>query len=181
MKQNLLYTFIYSILLISCKASEKGVDEKCPHYISKSIKNTKIDQFKYIVNEDTLTYNEVKFYCVYNTSCYTKKIMFDNFGKWNREIHSNGEKHPILLWEDIKLFEKDSTLFTIATLGDENIKTIYASFMAFDNEGNDLLKNNIYKEKLINYFKNLIDNSNPDKGAFYETYWKSVNSHSMKK
>lgn len=176
MKQKLLFIFIIFLLLISCNSSKNITDKKCPHYVSKSIKGTSIDHFKYTIDKDTLYYNEVKFYCVYNTAFYTHKIMFDKFGKWHREIYPSGERHPILLWEKIKLFEKDSTLFTIATLGEEGEKTIYASFMAFDNKGNDLLDDIIYKEKLVNYFKDLISKSKPEKRDFYKMYWSVVDT-----
>ncbi|KQC29435.1 hypothetical protein [Flagellimonas eckloniae] len=178
MKQKLSFIFTIFLLLNSCKSSKNITDKKCPRHISKSIKGTSIDQFKYTLGKDTLSYNEVKFYCVYNTAFYTHKTMYDKFGKWDREIYANGERHPILLWENIKLFEKDSTLFTIATLGDESEKTIYASFMAYDNNGNDLLNDIIYKEKLVNYFKDLIHKSKPEKRDFYKIYWSMVDTKS---
>ena len=156
------------------------LDEKCPRYISKSIKKMKIEKFKFILNKDSLYFNEVKFYCVNNTALYTKKVMFDKFGKWHREIYPNGEKYPILLWEGIKLFEKDSTLFTIATLGEESIGTLYASFMAFDSEGNDLLADITYEKKLILYFEDLIKKSDSKKREFYDIYWQNIKNRTEK-
>ena len=179
MKLKIIYLIVISIL-ISCKTSDKILDEKCPGYVSKSIKKMEVDKFKFILNKDSLSFNEVKFYCVYNTSFYTKKVMFDKFGKWNKEIYPNNERHPILLWENLKLFEKDTTHITIATLGEENRKTVYASFMAFDNEGNDLLADISYEKKLIAYFEDLIKKNDPEKGGFYDIYWKVVMNGNQK-
>ncbi|TQO37081.1 hypothetical protein GQ41_1677 [Arenibacter algicola] len=175
----ILYVII-TMMMITCKTKSNVSDRKCPSYVSKSIKNIAIDKFKYITNTDTLSFNEVKFYCVNNTALYTKKVMFDKFGKWSKEIYPNNEMHPILLWENLKLFEKDSTTFTIATLGDESFKTIYASFMVFDSIGNDFLSDINYKEKLIPYFEDLIKKSNPKRPDFYDIYWKAVELENRK-
>jgi len=180
MKLKIILNIIVTILLISCKTSDKINDEKCPRYVSKSIKKIKIEKFKFILNKDSLFFNEVKFYCVNNTSLYTKKVMFDKFGKWSKEIYPDKESHPILLWENLKLFEKDTSHYTIATLGEENIKTVYASFMAFNTEGKDLLADIIYEKKLIAYFEDLIKNNNSEEREFYDIYWKVVMNRNEK-
>jgi hypothetical protein len=90
------------------------------------------EEFKSVVNNDTIKLNEVKYECVY-TAMYTKKVMYDKFGKWHKEIYTNKERHPMLIWENIKLFANDSTKFTIVTNGLESIETInkYTSTLNF--------------------------------------------------
>ncbi|WKW47433.1 hypothetical protein P3875_05060 [Myroides sp. JBRI-B21084] len=101
--------------------------------------------------------------------------MFDKFGKWHKEIYVNNETHPILVWENIQLFPKDSTKFTIATNGLESPEAIYASILIFDKENNDLLaESSTYRDKLVTLFGQFIIQENPKKVDFYELYWKQV-------
>lgn len=36
---------------------------------------------------------------------YTKKGMYDRFGKWNQEIYLKEQIYPILIWNIVKLFQ----------------------------------------------------------------------------
>ena len=106
---------------------------------------------------------------------YIKKGMYDRFGKWNQEIYPKGRNHPILLWNNVKLFPNDTTEFIIAANGLENTKTIYASVLVFDKKNRDLLSDeSVLKTKLIYYFSDMIKTNNEQKRDFYEIYWKTV-------
>jgi hypothetical protein len=132
------------------------------------------EKFESIVNTDTILLNQIKFECVFS-AMYIKKGMYDKFGKWNSEIYPKGQPHPILLWNDLKLFQNDTTEFKVAANGLENSETIYASVLVFDKNGKDLLsESSEYKPQLIQYFSDLIRTDNPDKKDFYEVYWKKV-------
>lgn len=171
--KNLIYLITISLLSFTSYSQEK----RCKKIIKNGFKTVLYGEFKSVVNNDTIKLNEVKYECVH-TAMYTKKVMYDKFGKWHKEIYPNSERHPILIWENIKLFANDSTKFTIATNGLESIETIYASILVFDENNNDLLaKSSPYRDKLVEYFGNLIINENVKKEDFYDIYWKTVNSN----
>lgn len=178
MKRKLLSLLIIFLFILACNTSQGFVEKRCPSYVSKSIKGVKIDEFQFVLDNDTLHFNEVKFYCINNNSFYSRKVMFDKFGMWQNEIYPKNERHPILLWTNLQLFEKDTTRYSIAALGDENRETLYASFMAFDSNGKDVLNDSIQQNILVNYFENLIKNSKPRNTEFNEIYnLKSVNNN----
>ncbi|WP_143521322.1 hypothetical protein [Psychroflexus halocasei] len=78
-------------------------------------------------------------------------------------------------WNNVKLFDNDTTQFKVAANAVENRETIYASVMVFDMNNNDLLsKNSIYKAKLIDYFSKMIRANKPNKTKFYRRYWQKV-------
>jgi len=163
---------LLTISLLSFTGSSQ--EDRCKTITKNSFSNIIYDKFISVVNKDTIKLNEVKYECVH-TAMYTKKIMFDKFGKWHKEIYANKESHPILVWENIQLFPKDSTKFTIATNGLESSTTIYASILIFDKDNNDLLaENSSYRDKLVNLFGQFIVQENPKKEDFYEVYWKQV-------
>lgn len=174
--KNLIYLLIISMLSFTSYSQEK----RCKKIIKNGFKTVLYEEFKSVVNKDTIKLNEVKYECVH-TAMYTKKVMYDKFGKWHKEIYPNKERHPMLIWENIKLFANDSTKFTIATNGLESIETIYASILVFDQNNNDLLaKSSPYRDKLVDYFGKLIINDNNKKEDFYDIYWKTVNSNELK-
>lgn len=163
-------------LFILCTISFVGFsqEDRCKKITKNSFSNIIYDKFISVVNKDTIKLNEVKYECV-NTAMYTKKIMFDKFGKWHKEIYPNKERHPMLIWENIQLFPNDSTKFTIATNGLESSKTIYASILVFDKDNNDLLaENSVYRDKLVTLFGQFIVQEDPKKEDFYEVYWNQV-------
>lgn len=162
---------LLTIFLLSLTSYSQ--EKRCKKIIKNGFKRVLYEEFKSVVNNDTIKLNEVKYECVY-TAMYTKKVMYDKFGKWHKEIYTNKERHPMLIWENIKLFANDSTKFTIVTNGLESIETIYASILVFDQNNNDLLaESSPYRDKLVDYFGKLIINNNK-KEDFYDIYWKQV-------
>ena len=92
------------------------------------------------------------------------------------------KSHPILVWENIKLFYNDTVKFTVATNGIESYKYINASVLVFDKEYKDALaKGSKYKSKLISYFSDMIHSNNTKKKDFYEIYWKTVSPEHWKR
>ncbi|PQJ78137.1 hypothetical protein [Polaribacter porphyrae] len=166
-------TIIISVFL-SCSSSQKIIKKtKCPKIYKN--KFTKILNEKYVVvnNNDTTAINEIRFECVYS-AFYTHKVMYDKYGKWNKEIYPSNRKHPILMWENIDLFSNGKH-YTILTNGLEEWKYIYASVMILDENEQDVLSEQTEeKTNLTNYFTELIKNHNSEKKDFYEVYWKIV-------
>lgn len=167
---------IYSLFfVISCNSvhTHNYTEINCASMPYNQYRNLVIDHFISVVNNDTLVLNELKFECV-NNAMYTKKAIYDKFGKWNEEIYPEGKTRPILVWENLTLFPNDLTKFTVAANGLE-IFDIYASVLVFDSENNDLLsETSEYREKLIRYFSDMIKSNDQRERDFYEVYWKTV-------
>lgn len=131
--------------------------------------------------------NELRFNATYS-SFYTKKVMYDNFGNWNKNLFFSGKRHPMLIWESVKLLNNKKELYYVIAFGLEitnsipisknnKIKhSIYASVIIFDSKGNDCLtdENPELKKQLIEYFSNGIKNLNSN-DEFYDKYWTLIN------
>ena len=153
--KNFLFTLI-TLLLISCSSTKLTTEKRCRSALKNDYKNILEEKFESIVGNDTIFLNEVKYECV-QTAFYTKKTMYDKFGKWDKEIYPKGEKHPILLWNNVKLFPNDTTEFIVAANGLESSKTIYTSVLVFNKKNEDLLaEKSVYRTRLINYFSKMI-------------------------
>jgi hypothetical protein len=168
MKNNFILLIV--LIIVSCSSSKNVTEKRCKSILKNDYNNIREDNIQTIVSNDTIILNEVKYKCVFK-SVYTKKVMYDKFGKWNQEIYLNERSVPILLWENVKLFPNDTTEFNIAANGLENVETIYSSIIIFDKQNNDLLsENSKYKLKLIQYFSEMIKSNDTEKKDFYEVY-----------
>lgn len=99
--------------------------------------------------------------------------MYQRFGKWTKALRPDNEEHPILLWENVKLFDDEDKLFSVYAKGAENWKEIYASVLVFDNDQNDCLaEGSVYRDKLIACFSDAIKKLD-NKSGFYDEYRKS--------
>ena len=173
--KNLTFTLIITFILTSCSSTQKISEKRCKSTSKNDYEYILEDKFESIVNDNKILLNEIKYKCVYS-SFYTQKGMYDKFGKWNKLIYPKGSHHPILVWNNVKLFPNDTTEFIVAANGLESTKTIYASILVFDKKNNDLLtEHSGYKQKLIEYFSKMIKSNNSKKRDFYEKYWKTVN------
>ncbi|MEZ4838857.1 hypothetical protein [Flavobacterium sp.] len=168
--------FLISILFWGCSSTLQGNEKKCSKILKNNFSEIQEAKFISVINKDSLFLNEVQYVCVYS-SMYTKKGMYDRFGKWNKVIYPQKSTHPILVWENVALFPADPTLFTVAALGLESRSSIYASVLVFDQNREDMLRENSpYKAKLIDYFGEMIKSDDSLNSNFYETYWKMVDS-----
>ncbi len=175
----MLILVVFSIF-VSC-FSTKSTEKRHGLIIKNSYRAVYEDKFKSVVNNDTVILNEIKYESVY-TAFYIQKGMYDRFGKWNKAIYTKDETHPILLWNNVKLFPNDTTKFIVAASGLESDKTIYASVLVFDNNSRDLLSEaSKYKTRLIDYFSEMIKSNNSNKKDFYEVYWNDFNTRRVEK
>lgn len=173
-KTNLIISIVLMVM-ISCSSAKTLPEKRCKSILKNNYSNILVEKFRYTVNEDTLLLTEVKYECVFS-AMYIYKAMYDKFGKWNKVVYPKGQPNPILIWENIQLFENDSTEFIVAANRKEEPATIYTSVFVFDNKSRDLLnENSKYKDQLIDYFSGLIRSNKEDKEDFYEVYWKTVN------
>ena len=147
---------------------------KCTRILKNDFKSIVEDQFVSVVNKDTILLNEIKYRCVY-TAFYTKKAMYDRYGKWDESVVLSDSRHPSLIWNNVKLLKDVDKKFTVVAKGYEGMKTIYASMIIFDAAGNDMLAEDApYKSQLIALFGFYIKN-NLDQEEFYEAYWTEFN------
>ncbi|MDX1773348.1 hypothetical protein DFR65_102114 [Oceanihabitans sediminis] len=169
-----ILSIISLFLIISCSSSQKVVKEaKCPKIYKNKYTEILSEKYETIYNNDTISFNEIRFECVFS-AFYSHKVMFDKFGKWDKTIYPSNKKHPILVWEKVELFSNGEK-YNVYTNGMEEWKHIYASVMVFDENNKDLLSNeSTQKERLTNYFADLIKNHKTEKRDFYEAYWTTV-------
>ncbi|MBS1548361.1 MAG: hypothetical protein JSS94_00665 [Bacteroidetes bacterium] len=188
MKKN---TLILSILflIINCSAQKitkknkqkgVGIAKKTENpNIPKIYKNGYLNFYmeKVPVPQKNDTLNKLKFNAVYS-AMYTQKVMYDKFGKWSKEIRPNNEwRHPILVWEKVKLFDDENKLYNVYAHGEEEWEEIYASVLVFDENQNDCLKENSpNKNKVTIFFAKGIQNLNSNED-FYKIYWDTVNKY----
>ena len=168
------YLILILLLTFSCSSSQRATNRnRCPKIYKNNFTKILNEKHKTIHNKDTISYNEIRFECVFS-AFYTHKVMYDKFGKWDEAIYPSNNRHPILMWEKIDLFS-DGKEYTILTTGLEEWKHIYASVMVFDKNEIDLLSaDSKEREKLTTYFANLIKKQNHEKNYFFELYWKMV-------
>lgn len=179
MKSRVFLLFI-SLIFIGC-SSTKNLDRKskCPKIFKNKFSEIRNEKYITINGKDSTAFNEIRFECVYS-SLYTHKVMYDKYGKWNKEIYPSNKKHPILMWENIDLFEDDKK-YTVLTNGIEEWKHIYASVMIFDDENKDVLsKESLDKQKITGLFAEYLQNQDHKKKDFYEVYWKIVDPDKWK-
>lgn len=147
-----------------------------------------------IIKDSTSSYaSELRFNATYS-AFYTKQVMYEKFGLWNKKLRIKREEHPILIWENVNLFN-DGNLFTVYATGFENtngpgnqVKNnsfhkqvkgsnhgIYASVIVLDSSGIDCLKqDNIeLRNSIIEFFSDGIKNLSTS-NEFYDLYWKEV-------
>ncbi|MEO7979157.1 hypothetical protein [Flavobacterium sp.] len=176
---------IYLLLLIlfisnNVTAQKKAIEERCPKLYKQNFTEIVSEKYKTIVNNDTITLNEVRFECVFS-AFYTHKVMYDKFGKWNKMVYPNNSNSPILSWENIDLFSNGKK-YNIFTNGHEKRGEIYASIMIFDERENDLLsENSLEKDSLINFFSNLLKNNKDSRKSFYEVFGEERRATKFKK
>lgn len=106
-------------------------------------KDYRTESYKLAVESDTMTVNKLRFYKHGNSSMLTMKLMYDNYGMWNKK------KHGWLIWEDLKLFDDRDITYTVIALGDEIWRDYDTSLFAVDSNGKDCFKNGYPDKKRI--------------------------------
>lgn len=179
------FTFIVLFLgLISCstklKLDEQAVGKRHitenpnnPYIYENGYKNYEIIRIQTIQNKDTSYVSELRFHAVLS-AFYSKKLMFDRFGKWTNQIFLNNERHPVLIWENVKLFDSQNKLYSVAAYGIESWEEMYTSFMVLDSDNQDCLaKSGSEKDSIVQFFSNEIINLKSTSN-FHKEYWKIV-------
>jgi hypothetical protein len=182
MKNN--YTKIGLILLTyfitGCYTAKNTTTEVvCPTIYERDFTKIVDEKFNTNYNGETVSYNEIRFLCV-NSALYTQKIMYDNFGRWDKVSNANKIEDQLLIWDDVDLFG-DGQKFKVIAGGVEAYKMIYASVMVFDeNEADLLASDSSEREKIIKYFSKAIRKLNVKNDDFYTDYYQTFDPLRLK-
>lgn len=173
MKKILLLVLITVFLSCASKVKKPNVEVRCPEVYSKNYTKVLFEKYKTVVEKDTIAFNEIRYECV-ASAFTTHKIMYEEYGKWNRVILPENSNLPILVWNNIDLLS-DGKKYTIYTFGIEEWKHIYASVMVFDEDENDVLTTDEIRERFSIRFGQLIRKTDWSKGNF-KYFFKKVRS-----
>lgn len=139
--------------ITSCSSSEIKNDEIIFKTDYNSIKIAKISR---IIDSNTITFNELRFYNI-NSALDAAKTMYIDYGLWNnedKELHQQNISRKI--WKNVELF-KDEDKFTVIADGKETFKESYACLIVFDANDRDCLEeNHPLKNKIITLFYNIM-------------------------
>ncbi len=78
--------------------ARKTANPHTPYIYENGYRNYTVVKVPFVENNVTIELNELKFNAV-SSAMYTKKVIFDRFGKWTKEIKRENQRHPILVWE----------------------------------------------------------------------------------
>lgn len=170
------FPFLLILPIVACSSTQtKTSVSDLPNRVP-GFKNISENEFKSIVNKDTLKFNDIYFEHTY-ASFKTAEAMYINFGMWDEVIRPPQAQQPMLIWDDVPLFRNDSITYKVVTSGGETNTMVYSSFMVFDQLNQDMLteKNSVFKNKIVNWMKNEINAI--EEGDFYHKYHKMLNSN----
>lgn len=182
----LLLLAISAFTLSSC-SSTKSISENprasnCQQNFKNDFERIAFDETFLTINSQSKKVTEAKFICLHSF-LQTKKLMYDNFGDWNVEVLANNDPHPLLIWNSVPILENSSEKFTVITTGEEKYnKETYASISILDENGRDALAaDSKYKTLLIDFFSDLIRQTNHEDEEFYKIYLKKVSPKKWEK
>lgn len=167
-------------LFIGCYTAKNTTNKVvCPTIYERDFTKIVGEKFNTVYNGEIVSYNEVRFLCV-NSALYTQKIMYDNFGRWDKVSDANEIENRLLIWNDVDLFG-DGQKFKVIAGGVEANKMIYASVMVFDENETDLLASDFSeREKIIKYFSKAIRKLNVKNDDFYTDYYQTFDPFRLK-
>lgn len=167
---NLKKVFFLAILLVSLSCSTT----------KKMSNNFEVVKTPVSNSNESKSINELRFNDV-RSAMSTQKLMFDNYGKWDREVRYNNEEHPMLVWENVKIFDDQDQKYSISAQGIESSLGMYASLVVYDNKGNNCLSDNHPKrETLVKFFREKMHALSKDR-KFYDVYWKMVTDYKKRR
>ncbi|WP_405609399.1 hypothetical protein [Polaribacter sp. Asnod1-A03] len=162
------------------RVSTFSTEGNYPYIHINGFKSYEITKSKIVKNKDSLFANELKFYATYS-SFYSRAVMYQQFGNWNKNIFIRGDKKPFLIWEKVKLFPDKNDFYYVIAGGYEcttckpSLKTIYSSVIVLDENKNDCLtdENPALKKEILNFFSEGIRNLT-NSNEFYDKFWSLV-------
>ena len=102
--RNYIYIF-FALFIFGCSSTKEFSKNKINSYF-------KIITTPILVEKDTIYVNELRFYNI-KSARDGMKLMYLNFGKWNKKIESIHQKNTnSFIWENVPLLDENTTLFT---------------------------------------------------------------------
>lgn len=177
---------ILVLLITSCSSSKKNLENQrisnCDQNFKNGFSRIELDENFLTINGKTEKVTEAKFYCLYSF-LQTKKIVYDNFGKWDDETIQGQNPHPLLIWKALPLLKNSSEKFTVIATGEEIYnKETYASISILDeNERDALASGSKYRSPLIDLLSDLIKQTDHQNEEFNKVYLKKVSPKKWQK
>jgi len=172
--KNTFYIFLIGFLLCSCGSSQRTKSLERNNLVK--IENGLYERDFEIKREDkTKAVTQIGFENR-STSFSKKRAFFQAYGGWDSVIYLDGDSHPILVWNAVKLIDESEDLFTIYADGIEDYSLTLGSLMVFSRTGEDALENKALREEIVTKTKRLICDSTQNE-AFYDVYWLEVKSN----
>lgn len=139
------FFIIVLLCVLSCSSAKMKTD-------SKATVEFEVVKTSLVIEKDTLTFNELRFYKV-ESALDAMKLMYLNYGKWNKKISGKYQSNiNRIIWNDVKLFG-DNEVFTVVADGTETLSDYFASLVVFDSEDKDCFNTgHPSRAKLINLF-----------------------------
>ena len=164
------FLIIVLTLIFGC-ASQKNKESKKNYEITDSV-TLKLNP------TDSIKVNELRFKPNFSSDDL-QKFMFNKYGKWNNLIATD-RKENILVWENIKLFDDNGELFTVAVSGDDKKfelmkvngkqkygRIFYCSAIVFNSKDFDCLQpSSELKDNIAQYFINAVKSVDENNGTF---------------
>lgn len=170
----------FTVIMMAACSTHKNISEKsrisnCAQNYKNGFSRIAFEETPLIVNTKTEKITEVKFICLYSF-LQIKKIMYDNFGKWDDESMGKQSQHPLLIWKDLPLLKNTTEKFTVIADGEEPYnKETYGSISVLDQNGMDVLSaESQYRNPLLNLFSNMIKETDHQNEEFHRLYLKKV-------
>jgi hypothetical protein len=166
--------FLMLFTVYTSFSQKKEAKIKCPKLYENNFSTIGSSIKKIVVNQDTISVTEIRFYCV-KSSQLTSKIAFDNFGKWTETTTEFNSNIPQFTYQNTDIL-KNNKKYTLYTNGKESSNQLYASISITDGLNNDMLSEDSQeKEALINYFANAIREKKVVESKFDVTYFLEKN------
>ncbi|TYB76336.1 hypothetical protein [Bizionia myxarmorum] len=134
----LIILVLFSFFLISCKATHNVQYFKSGIEIHPELKVAAADS-SYAKELRILNKNPY----------YTMMILFEDYGRWDKELAPKENYKLFFVWQNVKLFENSTELYTVVT----DLTDLYSSVWVFDANKKDCLADTSpIKKAIINYF-----------------------------
>ena len=108
------------------------------------------------------------------------KSMYDKYGLWNSLITPNDDIGKVLVWENVQLFEDDSSLYTVGAYGVEDYGYISTSFVIIDENNQDAIGEQSEVTRFKNELSKLIRKNNRRDQMFFPIFFSEVNPDAWK-
>lgn len=146
----------------------KSFNDRVPYTYKNGYKMIALAKVDVGGNEEV---HQLQFQATHSSS-YTQKVMFDQFGMWDKAGKPSTQSSIVLIWRDVKLLEDSDMTFTVVTSGKETFQEIYSSVAVFTIDQEDALAADMgLRRPLLEFFANGIKDLSSNK-TFYKEYKK---------